>query len=160
MKIARGIIYCLLLAHSPWVMADERLFLLPGLGSAEFSATTPESGRQTSTAYSLRGGMIFSPYWSGEIDWLSAHSTTIKLDSVALYLAHRQTLIENIFGKVRLGITRDRLDSRGFAAVTTEYGISGGFALGWKFTRMDVELDYTQLERDIQTITVHFSFFK
>jgi len=160
MKTHTTIILSLLLLLPASAMADDSLFLLPGVGSAEFASVTPDSGRQSVTAYSLQAGMLINRYVSGEVEWLRAHGDAIQLDSVSLYLAHRRAFTQTIYAKARLGLSRDRLDSSGILPATRQYGVSGGLALGWKFSGWDVEMDYTKLERDIQTLTFHFALFK
>lgn len=160
MRIFKAISFLILLAFPAIIFGESNSFALLGFGNIEFSKINQKTNGGLNSAYSLRAGMLFNRYLSGEADWLSSHDNNIQFDSVALYLAHRRAISREIYGKVRFGVTRDRLDSDGILPATRQYGACGGVALGWKFDRWDVELDYTKLERDIQTLTVHFALFK
>lgn len=153
-------LFLLLIAPST-TWAAGNYYLLPGAGVVNLHAV-PDADNKTDSlqALSLRGGYAVNRYISAETDLLIASSKDSEFSSIALFAAHRLSLTNSLFVKSRLGWTFNRLHTNDKLPTASGNGISAGLALGWKLNRFDLELDYTAMERDIDSLMLHIALFK
>jgi hypothetical protein len=158
-----GFLYTLLLIFviapvNAWSASS--YYLLPGAGIVNLNALPGNDKSANLQALSIRAGYAANRYVSAETDLVSARSEQDQFSSIALFAAHRHAMTDALFVKARLGWTFNRLKSNDNLPAATGNGFSGGLALGWKFSQLDIELDYTAMERDINAIMLHVALFK